>query len=563
LSIGYNRGSLEIGKAIGTTIERIPSLELHKHFFRSCEDVQITPKKVAISEINNNMTDMLIALENVQFASKELGASYANANNTNSEDRVVVQLSENCGFQSEINLRNSGFSNFRNQQLPEGKGEIIGVLNKYYSEYQLLIRNTEDVVFTEERCEEASNLQATVSFSELKEMYKGKLVEFGIDTEYVFEGYVISSDVEGNFSEKIVVQDAIENPTGGLQVLVDEELIYEKYEVGDKVLLKLNRLYMDEIEGVLTIGYPKKETIGEITKDDFQNFIINTNANFEIVPREVSLVDLDKMNLQNTLVKINGLQLIANEVGKAFTYYSGTTSAVRQLETCGVFSRIEIKTNGKATFSNEKFPTGNGSIVGVLFGENSKLQIQVRNLEDIFFTNPFEDCPVVEPKIMITEIADPENSTTARFIELYNAGDEVMVLTGWKLNKYLNGANSISGIPIKLTGLRIEPKSFLTIANVGFESVFNKIPNVVTTYITGNGDDVYELVDANGNVQDVYGKVGIDGTGAIWEYVDGKAIRKKNVTEPNAEFDISEWEVFSKVKGSRQNAPQDFNPGVR
>ena len=34
-------------------------------------------------------------------------------------------------------------------------------------------------------------------------MYQGSLVEFGIDKNYIVEGYVVSSDASGNFKNRI------------------------------------------------------------------------------------------------------------------------------------------------------------------------------------------------------------------------------------------------------------------------------------------------------------------------------------------------------------------------
>ena len=60
-----------------------------------------------------------------------------------------------------------------------------------------------------------------------------------------------------------------------------------------------------------------------------------------------------------------------------------------------------------------------------------------------------------------------------------------------------------------------------------------------------NGDDVIELFE-NDVVVDVYGVVGVDGTGEAWEHTDGWAYRKDN-TGPSATFDPEEW-TFSGVK---------------
>ena len=44
LAIGNSFGSLQVGKAKGTELDRIPRLEVNKHITRSCEVVEIIPK---------------------------------------------------------------------------------------------------------------------------------------------------------------------------------------------------------------------------------------------------------------------------------------------------------------------------------------------------------------------------------------------------------------------------------------------------------------------------------------------------------------------------------------
>jgi len=218
---------------------------------------------------------------------------------------------------------------------------------------------------------------------------------------------------------------------------------------------------------------------------------------------------------------------------------------------------------GSATFSNKKFPTNKGSVTGVLYRNQEQLKMQLRSLEDVDFDQSYEECAEVIEDILITEVADPENSVGARFLELYNAGTTSVSLNGWRLNKYLNGSNSISSGGLDLSGYTVESGGFLIIANTGFDALFNEQADIVSSYISGNGDDVYELEDSEGSVHDVYGVKGEDGTNMVWEYLDGKAIRKKEVNTGASIFDASEWIIYSKTNGNKQTAPQDFSPNSR
>lgn len=563
LSIAYTRGIIEIGTAVAAELQRIPSGDVSSHFFRSCITKEIVPVKITLNEIDASHLNKLIQVDNVQFTNGDLGQEYAELNSTNSIDRLIVQMSENCEVVSEINVRISGFSNFKSKKIPLGKGSITAILTKYYSDYQLLLRSEEDVEFLEERCTVAQNTESTISYEQIMNLYEDKLLEFGFDTPYVFEGYVISSDLEGNFINKLFIQEGVENSKGGFQILLDEENLHESFNVGDRVYVKLNNLYLHQVDGVYTIGFPDKETVQEIEEGAFHDYIFNSRESSTIIPRSIYMNEASVELHQNTLVTIENVQIKQSEKGKAYAFFSGSDDGSRTLQTCEVLQEINLVTHGTASFSNKKFPVTKGSITGVLYRNKSELQLQIRSLEDVDMNETYEVCDVVIPKILITEVADPQNNVSARFLELYNAGDSSVNLNHWKLNKYLNGSVTASGNGIDLSGFIIEPNGFLLIANTGFENVFNMAPEITSSLLSGNGDDVYELIDSNGETHDIYGEIGVDGSGTIWEYLDGKAIRKKTIIEPKKVFDVYEWEVFSKAKDSEQLAPENFTPNVR
>jgi uncharacterized protein DUF5689/lamin tail-like protein len=565
LAVGYSFGSIQIGQAVGTELQRISAFEINNYIIRSCEIAEIIPKKVKISELNSTMLEMLIEIENVQFKTTDLGLSFANINNTETANRMLENLNSNCNLINEVIIRNSGFSKFKNELLPEGKGSIIAIFGNYYDDFQLYLRDTDDVKLTEERCDYFNALTPNITLSEVKEMYQGIMVEFGINNNYIIEGFVISNDENGNFEKRFVLQDAVENPTAGIQILIENEAFFEHYKIGDKVFVKLDQLYMSKNDGVLTIGFPDENEITEIEENVIGNFIYNSGENFEITPTEIEISEVTKPAYENTLVSVLNVQLVENELGKAFTFFTGTNDETRTLETCGEIIKLSVFTNGRATFANELFPKGHGTITGVLTND-----LEIRTRSDVQFADLYEVCPVIIPKIMITEVADPKNSTTARFVELYNSGDSAINLTGWKLNKYINGGTVVSNVPIDLSGITIPVGGFVIIANTGYAAIFNDTPNIETTYISGNGDDVYELVDNTGATIDIFGVIGEDGNGTHWEYLDGKAVRNLSIIEPNINFTVSEWTIYSNASNSLitnpnylQNAPEDFNPRER
>ena len=66
-------------------------------------------------------------------------------------------------------------------------------------------------------------------------------------------------------------------------------------------------------------------------------------------------------------------------------------------------------------------------------------------------------------QVFITELADPNNDATARYIELYNAGASSVDLSTWRIDKYTNASATVSQT-LALTG---------TIAAGGFYIIGN------------------------------------------------------------------------------------------
>jgi Family of unknown function (DUF5689) len=111
----------------------------------------------------------LIEVDNVQFESE--GSTYGNSST------AVSDKNENIsdGITSFV-TRTSKFSNFAGSILPSGRGTIRGVLTKFNSTYQIIIRNERDVKLTMPRIDYAAplvgnNNQFLSAFNENFESY--------------------------------------------------------------------------------------------------------------------------------------------------------------------------------------------------------------------------------------------------------------------------------------------------------------------------------------------------------------------------------------------------------
>ena len=138
-------------------------------------------------------------------------------------------------------------------------------------------------------------------------------------------------------------------------------------------------------------------------------------------------------------------------------------------------------------------------------------------------------------QVFITEIADPNNNTNARYIELYNAGSTDVDFSegnGWQIDKYLN-ANPGVNKTLDLTGT-IAAGDFYIIAydntSGSFQSVYGFAPDQLDNINNGvarsNGDDDLALVDGTDTIVDFYGvydyqaDTNTDNSGTCAEYED-------------------------------------------
>ncbi|WP_318310705.1 DUF5689 domain-containing protein [Flagellimonas crocea] len=152
LYLGKKGSNLRIGSVFSSfgnlSIGRLPSGKVFEHLFVACDGAgSPDPVLATISEIDSLPSNILVELQNVEFAEETLGETYAIPQEET--ERTLLDCEEN-----EIALINSGYADFQAEPLPETNGTITAILTKDGKTPQLVIRTLEDVNFTEERCPE-------------------------------------------------------------------------------------------------------------------------------------------------------------------------------------------------------------------------------------------------------------------------------------------------------------------------------------------------------------------------------------------------------------------------
>lgn len=418
------------------------------------------------------------------------------------------------------------------------------------------------------------DLEANISFANVKALYQGETIQ--IQEDLIIEGYVISSDKAGNFFGSLHFQNAPLNPTDAFQLEIDLRDSHLFFGVGDKIVVRLKGLYLGKSKEVYKLGgtftFFGNVSVGRLPSNAvFEHVFVSCNAGQILEPTPITIVD-DLSEYANTLVVLDNIEFALAELGFPFALDREETR--RLLVDCAD-NELEMVNSGFSDFREELLPEGSGTVTGLLIQENDDFYLQIRDLGDIVFNE--DRCEEVideftSQAIFFSELADPDNNSGARFIELYNASESSFSLKGWQIVRYTNASTEVSS-SLDLSDYTIASKSTLIISPNAdeFMDVYGFAPDVGTgtnSPADSNGDDNLQLIDPFGSVIDVFGVVGSDGSGTNHEFEDGRAVRNTDVISANSLYVFPEWTIYNDSGGSGtinlpQMAPDDFSPGIR
>ena len=161
--------------------------------------------------------------------------------------------------------------------------------------------------------------------------------------------------------------------------------------------------------------------------------------------------------------------------------------------------------------------------------------------------------------LLISEIMDGDlPGGLPKFVEVTNTSGAAIDLSGFSIGNFNNGGTSLGGgDSTVLSGSLAAGDSYVISyengdsAGVGvFHDTYGFDPDNLGLGPFFNGDDVLVLYSANGSgtdgaatgdgsdatIVDMYGVIGVNGDGEVWDYTDSYAVRNRKVTMPNATF---------------------------
>lgn len=146
-----------------------------------------------------------------------------------------------------------------------------------------------------------------------------------------------------------------------------------------------------------------------------------------------------------------------------------------------------------------------------------------------------------ESALIITGVLDAPASSTFQVLEVV-ATEDIPDLSIYSIRVLSNGQPADYPFPniIPLSGSATAGQFlYATPSQLDFRDFFGFDADFVTTAFNFNGDDVIAIL-LDGAFVDVFGVIGVDGSGQNWEYTDTWAYRADH-TGPNTAFVVGEW----------------------
>ncbi len=538
LGVHRNFGSLEIGLYQQGQIREIPEDLWRNHFQKLCLNTPL------ISELNPEVfrSNTLVSFDNIVLdTTKSMGFD----SNQTREHPLLRML--DCTFPLEIlNLEVNAYNDFKNRKFPFKWTRITGVISEKYGQKNLILRSEKDLEFQDSPCGEIQS--SNLILEDLLQQTNQGIQLVSSEINMVLRLVVIANDRTKNYSKELVLSPS--NGTVGISVLVNMEDLYKDFEIGREVLLNLKSLYLQRNNNFLRIGIWSREGIAPIEPENIHKYLFPLTSMSDVESYDIPLEELEKKNYENRLIRFKNYQLREEELGLAFAFFSGTESGDRNFLQCDSGESLLLRTSGEANFAHQKIPFGDLELSGIYQLGVFKIQ----NLEDLKVVGERKECFKEKKQVFFSQIADPLNDYRARYISLYNASEQSVSLSGWVLQRYINGNTYPSGNGVDLSELTIDADAYVVISNRDLNRYYNRSSDLVSATVSGNGNDVYALYDNFGDIVDVYGTIGENGENTSWDYSDALARR---IAIGSSQFSSVEWEYFRSFV-----VPDEINPWV-
>ena len=288
---------------------------------------------------------------------------------------------------------------------------ITSCINDEDYEIPAVVINETEPSFLTETDADGNLMYNEITFSAVKSAFEQAqnsgedIVTF--EQDLYITGYVISNDASGNFYEELIIQNDTDtvnpetDPRLGIQIEINQSSLYQTYEFGRKVYVKLNGLsagLSSTDNGVFILGKESGSSIGQIEAFEYEDFIFRSTEVTSIEPKVISLASIDQNDI-STFVQVTSAQFSKTDLGLTFSGESTDDfDGSRTLESCSDDGSITFESSTFADFKSLNLPSAAGTINGILtmdyFGETNVFKINTYS--DISFDGERCDPIVLE-----------------------------------------------------------------------------------------------------------------------------------------------------------------------
>lgn len=348
----------------------IPENLIADYIVNSTESQTIEPNQVEIDDLNESMLNTLIKFEDVQFTVGSAAKPLADIVNQFSVNHYI----ENCSG-DQIIVRTSGFASFAGEFTPVKKGNITGVLSVFGNDYQLLIRDYDDIQMESERCG-VEVVEPNAKMNEVLDLLKlGSLTK--INEDIIIEAHVVANDRTGNFYKNLILEDE----TGGIAIRLDALNLYNSFPEGRKVYIKCNGLYIGDYNGLPQLSLEDSGSSVAIPEGNINKYLANSQEDVSIEPNLISISSASEANL-NRFISLENVEFTDGSKEMSMADGDNNFSVNHFIQDCDG-NEIIVRTSGYASFADKKSPGGNGNIQGILSVFNNDYQIILRDYNDM------------------------------------------------------------------------------------------------------------------------------------------------------------------------------------
>lgn len=345
--LGYG---LEAGR-----LQRIPDILVNDFLIAGAKGEEIVPEVTTISSLLTNpipFYNKLIQLNNVEFSTAFVGQPYADADNPQGP-QTINTIIRDCD-DNEIILRNSGFADFATDIIPFQNGTLIAIASVFNDDLQLFIRDTDDVQFTEDRCD-GSGGQATDEIT--IQSIQDRFYDLGADKaeDGFITGTVISDRTTGQVNNQNIY---VQNGEDGILVRFTGQ---HSFAIGSQLKITVSGQEVSEFRGLLQINNVPL----------FNAQMTGSGA----LPSPIELT-VDEILLNNNTYESTRV-LIKNATLSSSGTFAGDVTVDDGTD------QINIFTFNTTSYANDPVPSGTVDVIGIVSQYDDEVQLVINGADDI------------------------------------------------------------------------------------------------------------------------------------------------------------------------------------